>query len=200
MAHQIEIVNGEASMFWVEKLPWHGLGTELQGNPSVEEAIVAGGLDWQVDLIPLVTHDRHEKAPARAVRRHTDNTILGVVGQGYHALQNTEAFNWFQPFLDAGLASLHTGGSLQGGRKVWHVGKDRAKAVSRWWRRCCGEICVAVQQPRSNHLCPFGIHANPNRLCQHTVPGPQQVQRQQIGSRTAHSTVAAESGFLTRSY
>lgn len=119
MAHDIEIVGGKARMFYVDQLPWHGLGQELSGNPTVAEAIVAGGLDWEVELVPLVTADRSQAAPARAVRRVGDDRVLGVVGRGYHALQNRSAFQWFQPFLDAGLATLHTGGSLSGGRKVW---------------------------------------------------------------------------------
>jgi phage/plasmid-like protein (TIGR03299 family) len=106
-------------MCFVDQLPWHGLGQELTGNPTVAEAITAGGLDWEVELVPLVTADKSQAAPARAVRRVGDEQVLGVVGRGYHALQNRAAFQFFQPFLDAGLATLHTGGSLSGGRKVW---------------------------------------------------------------------------------
>jgi phage/plasmid-like protein (TIGR03299 family) len=119
MAHQLEMTNGKASMFFVGALPWHGLGQELHGRPTVREAITASGLDWEVELAPLVTGDAHEPAPARAVRRTTDRRLLGVVGPAYHALQNRDAFSWFDPFLDAGLAALHTGGSLCDGKKVW---------------------------------------------------------------------------------
>jgi phage/plasmid-like protein (TIGR03299 family) len=119
MAHEIEVNNGRASTFFVGQLPWHRLGQELHGRPTVREAITAGGLGWAVELVPLVTHDSQAPAPARAVRRTTDQRVLGVVGPAYHALQNRDAFAFFQPFLDAGLASLHTGGSLCDGRKVW---------------------------------------------------------------------------------
>jgi phage/plasmid-like protein (TIGR03299 family) len=119
MAHLLEVVNGKASMFFVGDLPWHGLGQELHGRPTVREAITASGLDWEVELVPLVTGDAHEPAPARAVRRTNDRRLLGVVGPAYHALQNRDAFGFFQPFLDAGLAALHTGGSLCDGKKVW---------------------------------------------------------------------------------
>jgi phage/plasmid-like protein (TIGR03299 family) len=119
MAHQLEVVNGKANMFFVGELPWHGLGQELHGRPTVREAITASGLDWEVELVPLVTEDAHAPAPARAVRRTTDQRILGIVGPSYHTLQNRDAFAFFQPFLDAGLAALHTGGSLCGGKKVW---------------------------------------------------------------------------------
>jgi phage/plasmid-like protein (TIGR03299 family) len=59
-----------------------------------------------------------------------DERVLGVVGPAYHALQNRAAFQFFQPFLDAGLATLHTGGSLAGGRKVWLLARiERAPLV-----------------------------------------------------------------------
>lgn len=119
MAHQLEVAGGRAAMFWVGETPWHGLGRDLPDCPTVADAIAAGGLDWEVELVPLVTGDRHQDAPARAVRRTGDGSVLGVVGRGYQPLQNRDAFAWFQPFLDASLATLHTGGSLCGGRKVW---------------------------------------------------------------------------------
>src|SRR5262245_8147530 len=119
MAHQLEMTNGRACMFFTGQTPWHGLGQRLRGRPTVREAIAASGLDWGVELVPLVTGDAHEPAPARAVRRASDRRLLGVVGPAYHALQNRDAFAFFQPLLDAGLAALHTGGSLCGGKKVW---------------------------------------------------------------------------------
>lgn len=113
MAHGIE------TSFYVGETPWHGLGVKLDGNSTVEQAVEASGLGWDVELVPLVTADAGEAAPARAVRGATDRRVLGVVGPAYHSLQNRSAFTWFEPFLDAGLARMHTGGSLHGGKKVW---------------------------------------------------------------------------------
>jgi phage/plasmid-like protein (TIGR03299 family) len=113
MSHSVE------SMFYVGQLPWLGLGQQLEGDPSVAEAVAASGLGWDVEVVPLVAADTGADAPARAVRRVSDRRILGVVGPAYHPLQNASCFAWFQPFLDAGLARLHTGGSLYDGRKVW---------------------------------------------------------------------------------
>ena len=52
-----------------------------------------------------------------------DSRVLGVVGPRYYPLQNREAFKWFQPFLDAREAALHTAGSLRQGSRVWVVAK-----------------------------------------------------------------------------
>ncbi len=131
MAHEIEVVKGQAKMFWCGETPWHGLGTKLDKPPTIEEGIRAAGLDWTVELKPLYTvkdNGKGELLPDtlvghRAVSRTSDGSTFGVVGPGYTPLQNVEAFKWFQPLLDAGEVTLHTAGSLQGGKKVWVLAK-----------------------------------------------------------------------------
>lgn len=162
---------------------WHGLmnviPSELQ--LSVEEALQAAALDWEVGLLPLCVaegadyrdtpievcdellqhiysiRDIHtnrdpEEKPInleiserideiaklingwrqeyvgepvrhRATYRVTDGSILGVVGPNYTPLQNIEAFQWFQPFLDAEECRFETAGSLKGGQRVWVLAK-----------------------------------------------------------------------------
>ena len=125
MAHDIEIVNGTASMAYFGKTPWHGLGTPLEESDLYDwtSASRKAGLDWTVDLVPLVTADTQAGVEHKAVRRSTDSKVLGVVGPRYHPLQNSDAFKWFQPFLDAREASLNTAGSLKGGSRVWVLAK-----------------------------------------------------------------------------
>ncbi|MFO0845841.1 MAG: DUF932 domain-containing protein [Gemmataceae bacterium] len=112
MAHMVE------SMFSVRKAPWHGLGVVVRDAPSVEEGLRLAGLDWSVSRQRLYTPDG-QQAPAYAVVRDSDGKILGAVGERYRPLQNREAFAFFQPFLDAGEATLETAGSLAGGSRVW---------------------------------------------------------------------------------
>lgn len=119
MAHLIE------KMAFSGKTPWHGVGTALDEADLYDwrRTCVKAGLDWDVELTPLVTADTSAKVTHRAVRRTSDNRILGVVGPKYHALQNRDAFRWFQPFLDAKEATLHTAGSLCEGSRVWVLAK-----------------------------------------------------------------------------
>lgn len=110
------------TMFSVRETPWHGLGTVLGAAPSVSEAIKTAGLDWTVETRPV--YDATGKVmPALAMFRNDDNSVLGVVGPNYSPLQNSEAFDFFQPFLDNGVAELETAGSLQNGRKIWVLAK-----------------------------------------------------------------------------
>jgi len=106
------------TMFYTGATPWHGLGEKLEEAPTISEAIEQSGLNWEVGTKDLVTVDG-QPVPARATYRKSDNSILGVVGPRYVPLQNKDAFEWFQPFVDAGECSLHTGGSLSDGQKVW---------------------------------------------------------------------------------
>ncbi|NBW70834.1 MAG: DUF932 domain-containing protein [Bacteroidetes bacterium] len=120
------------TMFYAGATPWHGLGEKLEEAPTISEAIEASGLNWEVGTKDLLTVDGQE-VPARATYRKSDNSILGVVGPRYVPLQNKDAFEWFQPFVDAGECSLHTGGSLSNGQKVWvlaQLNRDPSEIVS----------------------------------------------------------------------
>jgi phage/plasmid-like protein (TIGR03299 family) len=120
------------TMFYTGATPWHGLGEKLESAPTISEAIEASGLNWEVGTKDLVTKDGYD-VPARATYRKDYNGILGVVGPRYVPLQNKDAFEWFQPFVDAGECSLHTGGSLSNGQKVWvlaQLNRDPSEIVS----------------------------------------------------------------------
>ncbi len=119
MAHELNIMaNGKASMFSVGETPWHGLGTILDHSPSMEQGILTAGMNWGVECRPLFTAEG-QKVTHRALTRTDNGSVLSIVGPGYVPLQNVEAFQWFQPMLESGDASLHTAGSLSDGQKIW---------------------------------------------------------------------------------
>src|SRR5262245_52829505 len=113
MAHEVE------SMAFFGALPWHRLGTALEEADLYDwpSASRKSGLDWTVELVPLVTADTHTRVTHRAVRRTSDARVLGIVGPRYAPLQNKDAFAWFEPFLHAKEAALHTAGSLRNGSR-----------------------------------------------------------------------------------
>ena len=120
------------NMMFVGETPWHGLGNKVDDGINVNDAIVAAGLDWEVGLKDLQTVDG-TPVSHRATYRKSDGSILGVVGPRYTPLQNKDAFDWFQPFLDANECSIHTAGSLHYGQKVWvlaQLNRDNSEIVS----------------------------------------------------------------------
>jgi phage/plasmid-like protein (TIGR03299 family) len=108
-----------------EQVSRHQLGTALEGADLYDwpSASRRANLDWEVELVPLVTADTQAQVDHRAVRRRSDARVLGVVGSRYVPLQNKDAFGFFQPFLDAREAALHTAGSLHGGSRIWVLAK-----------------------------------------------------------------------------
>lgn len=122
MAHQVE------QMFSVKETPWHGLGRIIQEAPTAEDAIRLAGLDWKVVEQPIYRDagatfrngvEYQAITTHKSVVRESDNTVLGVVGENYTPLQNSEAFEFFNPFIESGLAQFETAGSLRNGRTVW---------------------------------------------------------------------------------
>ncbi|MDB6124677.1 MAG: phage/plasmid-related protein [Pedosphaera sp.] len=130
MSHNLLIQNGEASMFYVEEVPWHGLGTKLDKPATAEEAITAAKLDWEVVKLPLYAGAARIKVPDRyaVVRKDglivdTKSPILGVVSKEYTPLQNHEAFGFFDPIVGQEAAIYHTAGALGQGERVWILAK-----------------------------------------------------------------------------
>jgi phage/plasmid-like protein (TIGR03299 family) len=116
MASEVE------TMFYRNDVPWHKLGNRIFEVPTIEEAIAASGLDWTVSLKDLYLDDG-QKAAHKATVRDSDSSILGVVGPTYKPLQNIDAFNFFNPFLQSNQATLETAGSLRQGKRVWILAK-----------------------------------------------------------------------------
>ena len=82
-------------MFYYGNIPWHGGGTELVEPANAQEALIAGGLDWEVGLVPLKTDEKESSPiPMRNAVVRMDKSIgdpgriLGVVHKGFHPLQN----------------------------------------------------------------------------------------------------------------
>lgn len=110
------------NMFSVRQTPWHRLGTVLENPPTIQEAIELSGLNWPVELKPLFLGDG-TLVTHKAVVRGDSGNVLGIVGPRYQPLQNAEAFNWFNAFVENGEVSLETAGSLDEGRRIWVMAK-----------------------------------------------------------------------------
>lgn len=128
MSHELEMLDDDtASMAYVGETPWHGLGTKVEANISVDEMLAAANLDWEVRKTPLKTYISRVGAPPKmipvpdhfALVRDRDDVALGVVGKRWKPLQNRDAFTFFKSFVEDGGATMETAGSLFGGRKVW---------------------------------------------------------------------------------
>ncbi len=111
------------TMFWSERQePWHGLGVELPECPTSEEAIVAAGLDWNVEKKPIFNASGSQIEGYFANTRDKDNSVLGIVSDRYEIIQNSEAFAFTDSLVGEGL-TYSTAGSLRNGKCIWLLGK-----------------------------------------------------------------------------
>ncbi|MDD2899824.1 MAG: DUF932 domain-containing protein [Desulfuromonadaceae bacterium] len=133
MAHElwVETASGTASMFYVNEVPWHGLGKRLTEPATSAEAIKAANLDWEVTKRLLYVQKEEKHVPINdrfAIMRPAQgeeegDVVLGVVGKEYTPLQNVEAFAFFDHIVGKNAAIYHTAGALGQGERVWILAK-----------------------------------------------------------------------------
>ena len=125
MAHEIEFLNGKATMAYVGEKPWHGLGFRVSSDISPEEMMKAAHLDWNVNKVPLFYESNGEQMSAGrdALIRDIDGKLLDVVPDNWKPVQNIEAFQFFSDWVDAGDMTMETAGSLKDGKIVWALAK-----------------------------------------------------------------------------
>lgn len=110
-------------------VPWHKLGTVVEGTLSSAEAIAAAGLDWHVSKVPMyariTTNEGHglwkHDPNTFAIVRDSDHKVLGAVGTKYQPIQNHDGFE----VLDSLGSNIQyeTAGSIDGGSTVWILAK-----------------------------------------------------------------------------
>jgi phage/plasmid-like protein (TIGR03299 family) len=120
MAHNI------GQMFYFGERPWHTLGEKLNQPATLEDALKAGSLDWEVGLVPIVPagepHSRiaHRVAVVRNDRQPGDaGRVIGVVHPGFEPLQNRQGAMIFDALMGQGQPIYHTGGYLKNGEVIW---------------------------------------------------------------------------------
>lgn len=134
MSDEIEVVDGVASFFSVKETAWHKRGHVIQNAPTIEVGLKLAGLNWTVSKHKMFANctrlgddgnSTFTRIPAETemVIRDSDGKRLGEVGPQWKPLQNQDAFEWFDPFLKSGSATLETAGSLFEGRRIFILAK-----------------------------------------------------------------------------
>jgi phage/plasmid-like protein (TIGR03299 family) len=125
MAHELEMINGEAQMAYAGDVPWHGLGVKVSNDLTPEQMLKAAGLNWTVDPVELFAEvgDKRLATGHRALVRSSDQRVLDVITDDWNPVQNQEAFEFFNDFVGAGEMEMHTAGSLKDGKIVWALAK-----------------------------------------------------------------------------
>lgn len=127
MAHELEIVNGEARMAYVGQVPWHGLGVELEPGITPLEMMKAAGLDWEVRKLPaffqLEDGTFVRAGNKEALVREGDDKFMDVVSENWNEIQNLPVFEFFDEYCREGGITMETAGSLRDGKLIWGLAK-----------------------------------------------------------------------------
>lgn len=119
MAHMVE------TMAYAGEVPWHGLGVKVPADLSPDQMLVKAGLDWSVQKVPAFAkiNDKNVNVGWSALVRSSDDKVLSVVTNDWNPVQNSEAFQFFHEYCQAGDMEMHTAGSLKDGQIVWALAK-----------------------------------------------------------------------------
>lgn len=136
MAHELEFVDGEASMAFTGSRDaiWHRLGYQVPDDISPMEMMDVSKLNWVVNKVPAyvelfdrVSDDmsmgRKVQTGMSALVRDRDNKILSMVSNEWEPIQNVEIFQFFEDFINNADMKMDTCGSLKGGQLIWALAK-----------------------------------------------------------------------------
>ncbi len=88
-----------------------GVGLDLTGVSSYDEALEMSGLDYTATKVPLFLENGTKIENHFAVAKSDKpEHILGVVGNQYHAVGNREAFAFAEDIVNQGFARYEVGG------------------------------------------------------------------------------------------
>lgn len=136
MAHQIEVKGGKAKMAYANEIPWHRLGTKMNGLQTAEAMLAAAEADFDVALTSVAAIDADGNfirnpdgspvviSDSRAtIRCNPDGTFdgLSTVGTRFVVQQNRECLNRALDVVGAtkGDAVVDTCGVLDEGREFF---------------------------------------------------------------------------------
>ena len=101
---------------------FEAVGSAVTNCLTVDEALVAAGLDWEVQPMPLFANTptgnvQIKDRVANTRIRNGEYDVLGVVGNEYQIVQNREAFKVLDDIVDQSGANFNAAGVLKGGKR-----------------------------------------------------------------------------------
>jgi phage/plasmid-like protein (TIGR03299 family) len=121
--------NERTSATAIDRSPWGREGVVLNSS-RYEQALELAGLDYDVVKVPAYRERLHsagdgyvESKTAFATVRADKDVELGIVGPQYEPLQNRDAFQVIEPWVDRGVLHIELGGVMRDGADAWLLGR-----------------------------------------------------------------------------
>jgi len=130
MAHELEIIDGVASMAYNQYggTPWHGLGVAVDGQQTAEEMLRTARANYEVELLPVFVMDENgepqaipERFATTRINHDGSRQAFEVMKGRYHVVQNDEVLGKALAVVEAseGDAVIETLGVLKEGREFF---------------------------------------------------------------------------------
>lgn len=131
MAHMIDMSNNRANMAYVGDVPWHGLGQTMEEDATIEEWIVAAGLDWKIEKRKVfhgVTDEKGNKKAKviegrKALVRSDTQECLSIMSDIYKVVQPKDIMEFYRDLVEDSRFVIETAGSLKNGAKIWALAR-----------------------------------------------------------------------------
>ncbi len=143
--HEIDFTKNTPAIAYTGETPWHGYGAVMLPDQTLDEWIVAAGLNYKVlerpvgwvsEFVPSVEKGVAAKYPKhipikgrKALIRDDVNACLSIVSDRYKPIQPRECIEFFGSLIKDEGFKLHTAGALQDGKRIWalaETGKEFA--------------------------------------------------------------------------
>lgn len=93
----------------------YGIGVDISGAKTMEEAIELAGLNWTVEAKKISVDEK--LIPGYRANVTSDGKVLGIVSKQYQIVQNIEAFSFADNIVDQ--LQFNSAGSLYDDKKIW---------------------------------------------------------------------------------
>lgn len=139
------------TMAYAGGVPWHGLGTLLPANQSIDVWKKSAGMDWDIEesdvryIVGKGGIGTINSFPQHKVLYRSDTQApLSVVSKRYKVVQPGEILEFYRDLTEIGGFELETAGVLRGGRKFWALAKTGQSTVLKRRDRVEGYLLLAT--------------------------------------------------------
>ncbi len=150
------------TMAYVNEVPWHGLGRQLDANQPLEVWAEQAGMNWRIEAADVrfaaqeAGVDVISTFPEQMVLYRSDSKApLAIVSKRYQVVQPAEILEFYRDLTDIGGLELETAGVLKEGRKFWALartgqsislkGSDQVNAYLLLATACDGTLATTAQ-------------------------------------------------------
>jgi len=125
--HLIDMTTGKPAIAFTGEKPWHGLGTDMGANKTLQDWREAAGLDWTAkeSIVQYNAETKHELLIPKAfvdrkvLYRSDTLSPLSVVGKDYRPVQPGQIIEFYDELCERYGYAMETMGSLKDGKTIW---------------------------------------------------------------------------------